>query len=530
MLSSSRWLLLALALGCSKAPSPGSQPAPNQPPQRSAHGALPAQGQVPVLESVPEHNDSPRHVPIGINDALPATAARTPELLRDLHAGFVSDHLPRRAIESGRNGERLDFSAVDAKLATYAAAPAGAWFVINVESRHRFGDGREVGRARKSEGKYLPDGPESYAAYEAFLRALVSHVQTAAPGLRVEYWSVDNEQFALFVPAYCGAADALEPRCGAEAAAAYAALLERSARIIRELDPQAKVVFGGPASSALDAEFELFYAPALRAVAQRGAGVFDCFDFHDFARADGWRGNARGKGIEFFRGLIAEAGLPTKCILVKAGATHTGRDDAWKPPRLQAPQTETEQASYLVKRFAHHLGSGLTLVLWGTVREDGEAHGIFSHNGLMYDGVPGSADCDAKREQPCPDPGDGIQKLSYYSFKLLAQSLEGVARDGASSVDLGADGVYAYRFARPAGALWIAWSEDGPRRVSLGLAGRGPGALRITDAVPTFDGEQQTGTHRLRPDDYPTFFRTRSAEPRDGAVQLELGPIPVLIE
>ena len=94
--------------------------------------------------------------------------------------------------------------------------------------------------------------------------------------------------------------------------------------------------------------------------------------------------------------------------------------------RLRQLQSEREQAEYLVKRFVHHAAHGVTLTLWGTIREDETARktsfeAIFRQNGLIYNGLTRTAACDPTVEFPCPDPGDGVMKLSYFTLKHLME-------------------------------------------------------------------------------------------------------------
>jgi hypothetical protein len=59
---------------------------------------------------------------------------------------------------------------------------------------------------------------------------------------------------------------------------------------------------------------------------------------------------------------------------------------------------------------------------------------------------------------------------------------------------------------------------------------QGPGQLRVTEAVPALDREPQTAERRLRPTDFPSFFRIRSVMPQEGKASVDLDPTPVFIE
>ncbi len=486
------------------------------------------------IVDLPPTSGTIKDVPFGINNAFASTAEATDRYLLDLGAPWISDHVQRRKLERGEDkspDKAYDFAYLDPMLREYGAEFKGkAWFVINVESKYRFEDGREVGEAKKSEGKFIPEGPRSFEAYERFLRALVPYVNRFTPGWRVRYWSVDNEQASLYVPAYCGSASSLNAECGARAAAAYATLVERTSRVLRDLDPQAKIVFGGPGGGTPDEEYELFYKPALTMLREKDpSGNFDCFDFHNFGLSAQYGTNPRDKGLDYFRGFLESAGYPGKCILVKAGATHSGQDLAAQNKRLHALQSETDQAVYLVKRLAYHLGSGVRLILWGEVREDEESHGTYSHNGLVYNGIPKSVDCSSAKETPCPDPGNGIRKLAYYSFKLMVEKLNGMIPEQSAALPTGTDGVFAYRFPRTSGSTWIVWSDVGPRSVPLLLEGVPDGPVTVTEAVPRFSAPFQTQENKLDAARYPAFFTSTTISVVGGKVRLAVGPLPLVI-
>jgi hypothetical protein len=525
-ISRSAALGLLVVIACGKMTAPAS----------SGHGRRDAGSGGETIAAVPEAAGRFADVPFGINDAFSATRSNTDRYLRDLGAPWIADHLPRRAIEKSEREGDYDFSAIDDKLREYGAeAGAKAWFVINIESKFRFRDGRRVDSGkRSSSGKFIPEGQASFAAYERFLRALIPYVNARVPG-GVRYWSVDNEHASLFIPAYSGAGREVSAESGRRAAAAYAEVLIRSSRIIRELSPSAKIVFGGPGGGTPDAEYEFYYEPALRFLGERGETVcFDAFDFHDFSLARDYATNPRGKGVEFFRALLARTGFADKAILIKAGATHSGLDRRAKNARLHTRQTEADQAAYLVKRFVDRIASGVKLTLWGTIREDEDDGGTYSMNGLVYNGRSEARGRSDGEMEPYPDPGDGIPKLAYYTYKLLARTLDTI--DAAHVTTLLADpGIHAYRLPRQSGgAVYVIWSdraEDAASEIAhLRLMEKDAFEATVRDAIPEFAGDYQTRERRLAPDDFPRFFRSETVPVRVGNVELRLGRSPVFLE
>ena len=201
-------------------------------------------------------------------------------------------------------------------------------------------------------------------------------------------------------------------------------------------------------------EINLYYREALLALAARSAdGFFDFFDYHDFNTFTKYQQSTQGRTVEFFRTLLADTGFAGKPILVKAGGTHSGMDLASINRRLRQLQSEREQAEYLVKRFVHHAAHGVKLTLWGTIREDeaGEEdifEDIFRQNGLVYNGLTRTATCDPVVESPCPDPGDGVIKLSFFSLKHLLEKASPLDWSNIETLRDGTQNVYAYRLRR----------------------------------------------------------------------------------
>ncbi|HJZ11308.1 MAG TPA: hypothetical protein VJ521_04115, partial [Acidobacteriota bacterium] len=342
-----------------------------------------------------------------------------------------------------------------------------------------------------------------------------------------------------YVPAFCP--QGIAPECARQAAQAYAEAVIFSAGVIRELDPGARIVFGGPGGGTSDEEYEYFYRPALTSLASRiPGGGFDFFDYHNFNTYQEYASNSRGKGLEFFRKMLADAGLPAKPMIIKAGATHSGQDQEADNKRLHEPQTEAQQAEYLIKRYVYHVANGVSLILWGDVREDENEHSTYSHNGLMYNGIPRIGACTAQSESPCPDPGDGVKKLSYYASKFLIEKTKGVDFGAVKSIATSIANVCLYELPRSEQTpIYIAWLDDYSRasgkskEVTLelpGLSAVSPGAAKITRAIPDFPSDFQTSLQKLADTDYPSFFRSTLYNLNGKTISFDLTKTPVYIE
>jgi hypothetical protein len=474
--------------------------------------------------------------PFGSNNPFASSDGDTSAWLSDLGLTWISDHLPRRNIERIKNGTvKYNFeNTIAAKISEYATeSHSKAWFVVNVDSLYPFTDGRQI-TIGPSTGSYVPAGPASLDAYAAFLDQLVRWVNGRELDWKALYWSVDNEHSSLFIPAFCG--DTIEPVCAADAARAYADLVERSYQVIRAVDPDAKIVFGGVGASTSGAELHLYYREALLALKAKTAdGYFDFFDVHDFNVFKKYDRATDKRDIDFFRTLLSDTGFPGKPILVKAGGTHSGMDLASPNRRLRKLQTEREQAEHLIKRFVHHAAHGVRLTLWGTIREDevepeSTAGELFHQNGLVYNGLTRTAVCDPAVELPCPDPGDGVHKLSYFTFKHLMEKAWPLDWSTIETLSDGAHNVYAYKLHRAGAAqsaifAWWDYFKDkkGATSKTVTFGGFGSADVVVTDLLPAQDSGAAVT-------DYSTAFPTSLQPVTGGSVTITLGKSPVLVE
>jgi hypothetical protein len=469
--------------------------------------------------------------PFGSNNAFRGTKGKTSDYLIDLGVGWVSDHIARQKIEKKEKGVIVyDFSSLEGKMREYGKQTrSNAWFVIQVPSKFNFEDGKSISNTKY----FLPAGPISFDAYEQYLGSLLTYVNTTVEGWQVKYWSIENEPHSLYLKAFSS------DREGArEAAEAYAELVERSQRIIRQKSPDAKVVFGGPGTKTTDKIYNRFYKKALEILKGKDPeGYFDFFDYHNFNSFQKYKENSQGKGIGYFRQLLADTGFEGKPIMIKAGATHSGMD-ALSGSIAMAYQTEKEQAEHLLKRFIYHVAEGVQLILWGTIMEnesfDDDPHNFFNFTGLVYNGIPEPGQCDPEIQLPSPDPGDGIKKLSYYTFKLLNEKTAGSDWDNVQTVRNGDDNVYIYKLTKTdtGNPIWVVWwdyfdevgySPGDTKTITLEVGEAD--WIMVTATIP----DAESGAY-LNDYDYSYFFKTTISPVVGGQGSVMLTEIPIFIE
>ena len=227
--------------------------------------------------------------------------------------------------------------------------------------------------------------------------------------------------------------------------------------------------------------------------------------------------------------MLEDTGFSDKPIIIKAGATHSGMDKIAKNKRLHQFQTEQEQAEYLFKRSIYHIGNGVELILWGTIREDEDLSGTFSYNGLIYNGIPKKWECDPTGQFPCPDPGDGVKKLSYYTYKKLIETIKGSDYDNIETIEAGVDNVYVYKFIKndkPIYVVWWDYWEESQDSKTIALNVGDLKSVKITEAIP----DAESGMD-LNENEYPNFFKTEiKTVTANGKVMITLKKNPVFVE
>ncbi len=339
---------------------------------------------------------------------------------------------------------------------------------------------------------YTPEGswlPRDVEGYEAYVRAVVERydgdgVEDAPGSPVVRYWQVENEPNL----SHWGGT----PR-------QYAGLLRHAYKAARQANPQCKIVIGGvggwvgrgPNSSLLG--FRRFHLPVLEQL--EGTG-FDIFDYH-------WYGNARGdyRGYGRVHGEVRAAldrhGFKHAPIWITEMGSFSGA------PRGNPPQSESDQAADLVRRYVYPLSLGVEKVFWafGLVEGFKRDNDYFDHTGLIYDGRDGE------------DRGRGVRKLAYFTYQLMTEKLEG-KRFADALPDL-PENVYAYRFGKGPDAVTVVWWDwwNEPQATGKTVTLPMPGGARVTSAITDRQGRR----------------RSWQAKASGGLVTLDLAKAPLLL-
>lgn len=436
----------------------------------------------------------------------------TSDLLKDLGVGLVSDSV--RRMETAPND--FDWSSTDNKIKEYHdEAGRKVLLAINPKSTFRHGDGRQLNKA------YVPDGPQSFAAYEDYVTKLVSRY-----GNKVAMVSVFNEPGG-------GYKDNIDD---------YVELIGRTYYIVKGINSRTQVVIGSVASGqTLDFHREVFKGlwtkyPEIVHDLWFSYNTYS-WDWRHYDSRPVIRPNIDGKPnteclVQFTKthedyvDLLLEAGwseeeIKTR-VINKEGATHTGefldKELAyWCYPN----QTEFQQAEFLFKRAIIQAFNKVQMINQSTIGDRESYHGNsdsrFTTTGLIY--------------------FNGVKKLSYYTLKSLTRNLRNSDFDNVQAIETNIPNVRLHEFQKTNGPIYVLWwdysaeGESGEtKQVVIPLPNIISSKVKITEAIPDFAGNFQTEENRLKENDYPGFFPESNEDIAGSMVTIVLGKAPVYIE
>lgn len=459
-------------------------------------------------------------LPFGINNPYDGSASKEKAYLikpsmNDLGVKWVNGNVFRKAVERRQgvyNWREPDFFVKD------ILKDLDIVFNINPKTKWSVKDSIKVGKK-----EYIPGGEinsESYKLYRDFLKQLINRYKD-----KVHQWMIFNEP----APEYKGRPED------------YVKLLKLSYLTIKEVDPQATVYLGGlapapPAKNFLENILPLLSTkhPVFGKENSEYNNFFDGIDIHYFGLYNEYRYIYHGKSKKIFTiddliNIFKKYGLfEGKIITSRAGGTYTGEYlKAEQQGRPLKYQSEAQQAGYLVRRSIYLLSKRIK-PYWSQIRErekwEGSFNDFFCYQGLVYNGVP-------KGDKY--DKGDGVKKLSYWTYKFLVEKIKetdcknvSVLHDGT-----GSDHLYFYKLTKKnSQPLYIAWwdyfDEKKPGKTkTITIDVGNVESVKITETIPNAEWGAD-----LKDKDYPNFFKTEVKKVTDGKVSLTLSEKPVFVE
>ena len=462
--------------------------------------------------------------------------AKLPEVLKDMGlskdgngiAGFLVDEIARKHLEVVCNDttcQKYDFSLTkDLIDLAVGQGKVNLWLVLNAPSGYRFTDGK----VRNDGETYLPDGPISRQAHKDYLTALVNYVNTYGrkvsgnSGWYVINWNLSNEVYSEYREVF-GKDD--------KATTAYTNFVIDSSEILRKLSPQSKIVLAGAGSTTnLATGHGEFYRQVFSNLKKTKLAYepFDYWESHWFGRTLNYKTNEKGYGAKDFIQFLKDNGYGDKGFVIRAGGTYSGQNTQERKGFMDNYQSEQDQASFLVKRFVYNLGAGVKYIPWSTIYErnkyQGETNVHFQYISLIYDGYPDGVSKNQKCVKgwlPCPDPGMGVKKLSYYSYKKLIEVLKGSDWNNIQIVQE-KDDVYVYKFIKNGKPVWVAWNDNIAEK-QITISGITSSQVKITEAIPKYESGKEVKN-------YNNDFGVLAEKVLNGKVAVKLGTKPIYIE
>jgi hypothetical protein len=121
------------------------------------------------------------------------------------------------------------------------------------------------------------------------------------------------------------------------------------------------------------------------------------------------------------------------------------------------------------------------------------------------------------------------KKLSFYTYKLLIEKLEGSDWNDIQAVIDGKDNIYAYKFVKKdtKKAVWVIWwdyFEQPAKKSKEAILNVGNIAqVKITESVPKYSTGKEVK-------DYNNAFRSETKQVNNNQVIISLGDIPLFVE
>jgi len=313
------------------------------------------------------------------------------------------------------------------------------------------------------------------------------------PGLKspVKFWQVENEPEVSI--GTNGPRENFDWK-------GFAEVVKITYEAIKSVDGSARVLTAGmvspPQPDLREKTIEKFWTPLIK---ELNGKYIDIFDFHwfDVSIIDSYGTYKK------MRELLDKNGFQKTEIWM----TETG---------LSSKPGERIQAIGLVKRFVYPLSYGVKKVFWAWGLIEGfppfNCNSIFDYTGLIYDGF-------------CPgDPGYGVKKLAYYTYKLMTNKLEGSSWKNIKTISNGKNNIYAFEFPRGNTEIYVVWYEDEGGRKNFDLKVSEDGEYIITETIPNL----------LEGKDIKSFkediFKIKKIRSSNKMLSLELTSVPIYVE
>jgi len=230
------------------------------------------------------------------------------------------------------------------------------------------------------------------------------------------------------------------------------------------------------------------------------AGVsFDIVDMHNWGSHQKWQMPDIADARKFLDGR----GLQHVQIWSGENGTWVG-----KPQNSPEPQTEEQQARFLVKRYSYGPSIGLSKILWNNLCEWHNFAGVpdimFNSMGLVGDGH-GNDEDPSRLNKP---------RVAYYAYSMLAQAIDRPDNEFVGVMSLTDNQQlfgYEYREKSTGRRKFIIWRESGEGEVSFPVSAS---SVLVANLITDLDGN---------------ILYQETIVASNGSVSLNVGEDPLLV-
>lgn len=297
----------------------------------------------------------------------------------------------------------------------------------------------------------------------------------------------------------------------------YAEYFIATSKAIKSESPDAVVVLNLAGTSPPGNESSLAGLKFLETALKNGVGpYFDVLDIHIQGNATNYKN--LGKIVSDYNKVFKQNGIKEKPIWNTEFGTYDG--DPYEDPKMPGMelsyQSETTQASGLIKKYIYGLSVGIKKMFWTTMVEwshygrNGSGNNYFSNAGLINN---------------ARNDGQSHKKLSYYTYKKMVEVLEGSDWDNIETVIENSKtypNVYVYKFTKDNKSIWIAWNDNSAEKQII-ISGITSSQVKITEAVPKYESGKEVT-------DYNTAFEIETKTVQNNKISITLEEKPVFIE
>ena len=172
---------------------------------------------------------------------------------------------------------------------------------------------------------------------------------------------------------------------------------------------------------------------------------------------------------------------------------------------------EKTQAYNLLTHYVYALSCGVKKIFWSGLK-------------VTPDSLRGQAD--RQRDDPFRQNaiiyGDGMRKLTYYTYKKMVDVLDGSDWERTETIQA-KDDIYIFKFIKNSTPIWVLWNDGKKTKLLKIQTPKGASQVKITEAIPKCKYGKSVS-------DYNNAFNEIRKKADNSNVEVMIGDIPLFIE